>query len=287
MNQAVITVSRLAMPPKTASIKVACIQNDASENWLRNFEHLEKNLIPKALRQRPDLIALPEMFLLRGASGQMQPLGATASPLILERLKTIARKQKTAFLAGSLPETAPDGKYFNTSYFIDEKGKILSKYRKIHLFDINLQGKVKLQESRQVTAGTRPAVFEWKGRRWGQTICYDVRFPELYRKLSMRGCEAVFVPANFTYETGKAHWEVLLKARAVENQMFVIAPDQCGRNRVSKMKSYGRSLVLSPWGEILADAGVEKEGVITATLKFRDLARLRKQFPVLKHRRIS
>lgn len=280
-------VRRTPMPPKTESIKIACIQNAAGDNWQANFESLEKKLIPQALRRSPDVIALPEMFLLRGASGQMQPLARTASPIILSWLQDLAVKHRTAVLAGSLPEPAPEKKYYNTSYFIDEKGRVLSRYRKMHLFDIQLKGKVNLQESRQVAAGKQTAVFKWRGRIWGQTICYDLRFPELYRRLASQGCEAVFVPANFTYATGQAHWEILLRARAIENQFFLIAPDQCGENPVSKLKSYGHSMIVSPWGDILARAGGERAGVIGATLKFSAIRRLRQQFPVLQHRKIS
>lgn len=283
-----ITRVPIAVMAKPRIFQAACIQVNAGKDWQANIDRITRKLIPEALQSKPDLIALPEMFLYRGRSGQLSQLAQTASEQILSELQKIAKLNRVGILAGSLPEASRiKAKYYNSSYFIDEKGKILSKYRKVHLFDIDLPGKVSLKESRHVLPGKSAVSFKWKGIHWGQSICYDLRFAEYYRCLAAAGCRVIFVPANFTYETGKAHWETLLKARAIENQLFIVAPNQGGSNSETGVKSFGRTMIISPWGDILAQTGRSQgEQIVVAKL---DLARqddLRRQFPVLKHRKL-
>lgn len=263
-------------------LRVACIQISASENTGKNLVRLRR-LLQQSLRKKPDLIALPENFFWRGPSRDLASV-ADRTPFLVRDFCRLAKETGTAFLLGSLIEhSSQAGKYFNTSFLISEKGKIAARYRKIHLFQIGMVH-VKTDESRHIMRGIRPATGRIFGETAGLSICYDLRFPELFRVLAARGAKLLFVPANFTYTTGLAHWEVLLKARAVENQAFVIAPAQTGVSPSSKIKSFGTSLIIDPWGRILARGSRHRQEVVTADLNLKDQTSLRKAFPVLKHR---
>jgi len=264
-------------------LRIACVQINAASDWRRNLKKIDA-WIQQALRAKPDLIALPEMFLARGPANQFEELASKVRPWLIRLFRQKACETGVAFLLGSLLEPSREkGRYYNTSYLISEHGKLVARYRKIHLFDIFLKGKVEVSESRHIRPGRRIVAGIVCGIRAGLTVCYDVRFPELFRRLAGLGSRLIFVPANFTEATGKAHWEVLLRTRAIENQVFIIAPAQVGTHPVTKIKSFGTSLVIDPWGNVLARAGRFKEGVITADLDFGFQDRLRKAFPVLKH----
>jgi predicted amidohydrolase len=165
-------------------------------------------------------------------------------------------------------------------------GDILASYRKIHLFDIDLTGNVSANESESILPGDELVTAVVDGHKAGLSICYDLRFPELYRLLALRGAEILFVPAAFTMYTGKDHWHTLLKARAIENQAYVIAPGQVGAHEPNDSRCYGHSLVVDPWGVVLADAP-NKEGIVTAELDFEELHKIRRQLPSLANRRPS
>lgn len=263
------------------SLRVACVQVSASDNLQKNIIRL-RNLIAQALEKKPSLIAFPENFLWRGSSKDLARIAAE-TPVIIRDFCALARDSQTAFLLGSLLEPAPRGKVYNTSFLISEKGKVAARYRKIHLFQIGL-AKVKTDEGRHVTRGSQSVTAKVLGQTAGLSICYDLRFPELFRGLAAKGANLLFVPANFTYTTGLAHWEVLLRARAVENQSFVIAPAQTGISPSSKIRSFGTSLIIDPWGKVIARASKGREEVICADLNLKAQKALRKAFPVLKHR---
>ncbi len=253
---------------------------------------MERNLIKieawvrRALRRKPNLIALPEMFGYRGSAKDL-PSAAGQTARILKLFQDTARKNKTAILLGSLPEPSRfKNRFYNTSYLISEKGRLAAKYRKIHLFDIFLRGKVSAQESRHIVAGSRAVQGRLFGVPAGLTVCYDLRFPELFRLLVERGSRVIFVPSNFTATTGKAHWELLLRARAVENQIYIVAPAQVGVHPASRIRSFGTSLIVDPWGQVIGRGSRSREGMVSATLDLSLQKRLRKQFPVLSHRRI-
>lgn len=265
------------------SLRVACIQMGASEDGERNLL-CATALAGKAIREKAKWIVFPENFLYRGASRRLKAAAAEAIPA-LRHFQNLARQTKTAILLGSVLETAAKGKFYNTSVLVSETGKIAAKYRKIHLFDIGLR-QVRVNESRHIAAGKRPVRGKVFGVSVGLTICYDLRFPELFRAHALAGAKAMTVPANFTDYTGQAHWEVLLRARAIENQSFVIAPAQVGRHPESKMRSFGTSLIVNPWGEILARGSRSGEEIVLADLDFSFQNRLRAKFPVLKHVKI-
>lgn len=265
--------------------RVACLQNNAGNDWEKNLIRLDR-LIQKALLRRPDLIALPETFYFRGKHHALPQLAHEVTPAVLRGVSWLAKATGTAFLLGSLAEASSEKKrYYNTSYLISNRGKIVGHYRKIHLFDIQMKGKVVVQESRYIKPGNRIVSAQLNGVKMGMTICYDLRFPEIFRQLSKSGSRIIFVPANFTEKTGQAHWHLLLRARAVENQTFIVAPGQTGSNPETGIQSYGHSLIIDPWGTVLAEGSKSREEVIWADLDLRAQDKLRSHFPVLKHRR--
>lgn len=266
--------------------RVACLQISAGSDWRRNLD-LVRKLVRQALRRGAELIALPETFYYRGSARCLKYLAREVTPSILREFKKLAADHHIAFLLGSMYEQSQRrNKYFNTSVLISERGKIAARYRKIHLFDISLKDKAVFRESRHIAPGSHAASGKIWGIPAGLTICYDLRFPELFRALSRCGSQIIFVPSNFTYATGKVHWEVLLRARAIENQVFIVAPAQTGRNPETGIRSFGTSLVIDPWGTVLARSGRGRQGIIMASLDFHSLDRLRRSFPVLKHRRL-
>lgn len=267
-------------------IKITCVQLNAKEDWRDNLHRLGKWLL-QSVRHKNHLIALPENFYYRGHADQLPFLAKYVTPQIVQEFCEFARRHSVALLLGSLVEISPvKGKYYNTSILISEKGKIAARYRKMHLFDVHLKGKISHQESKYVLAGQKIAVGKVWGIPMGLTICYDLRFPELFRRLTQQGVRILFVPANFTEPTGKAHWDILLRARAIENQAFIVAPAQVGIQPSNQIKSYGHSLIVNPWGDVLAEGHRSKEQRVTAVLDLGFQDRLRKSFPVLKHRRL-
>ncbi|MBI3307169.1 MAG: carbon-nitrogen hydrolase family protein [Candidatus Omnitrophica bacterium] len=278
----ILNRKRNQLLPKT-SLRILCLQVNAGSNPQKNLDRVFGRL--DRLRGRFDLIALPENFCWRGTSKDLSQISERFSS-VLKRFQAYARKRQSAILLGSLIEpSAKKNKFWNTSVLISPQGKIAARYRKIHLFDIGMK-QVQVQESAHILSGHSIVTGRVGKIKAGLTICYDLRFPELYRQLSLRGTKIIFVPSNFTYQTGKAHWEILLKARAIENQVFIVAPAQAGKNPASGIRSFGTSLILDPWGNVLARAGRSREESIFASLDMKKLDQLRKTFPVLKHRRL-
>ncbi|MBN1687838.1 MAG: carbon-nitrogen hydrolase family protein [Candidatus Omnitrophica bacterium] len=264
-------------------MKVACLQVNAGDDWRKNFIAVY-GLLKKAARQRVHLAALPEAFIYRGAHQQDSMIAREITPKMIQDFGQIARELRLSILLGSVLECSKDKRrFYNTSVLLSETGKILACYRKIHLFRIRL-GSMITDESKYIVPGNRVVTVNLQGVKMGLSICYDLRFPELYREFQLRGCKVVFVPANFTYETGKDHWEILLRARAIENQVFVIAPAQVGRNPSTKLRSYGNSLIVDPWGRILARGDDRQEGIIVDELDFSSQMRVRQSLPVNEDR---
>ena len=266
-------------------LRVACIQNNAGKNTEGNLQFVRRAL-KEAVKRKVKLAALPEMFYWRGPSDEMDGIARKVSPSVLREMRDFARRNKISILLGSLLEPAAGKKYYNASYLISEKGTLAAHYRKIHLFDIDLK-QLSLKESEKIARGNQIVSGSVWGISSGLSVCYDLRFPELYRKLSQSGAKILFVPANFTYTTGQAHWETLLRARAIENQAFVIAPGQCGTHPTTKVRSYGNSLIIDPWGKILMRGSTSRQELIVADLHLDAQEELREAFPVLKHRRLA
>lgn len=266
------------------SIWAATVQMTSTTDWQSNLDRVVL-YVEQAVDAGARLITLPENYGFLGRESDKLPHAQSVEdgPFI-EPLRKLAQKHKVGILAGSIPETGPDaGHVYNTSVMIGVSGETLASYRKIHLFDIDIPGEVSFQESSAVTAGTEAVVVDFEGWKIGLTVCYDLRFPHLYQVLVDQGASILTVPAAFTLQTGKDHWEVLLRARAIENQCFVLASNQFGHHSKGRA-SWGKSLIADPWGTLMA-LMPEKEGFVMAQLQPDDLVRVRRGLPCLKHRK--
>ena len=268
-------------------MKVAVVQLSSQEDVGANLSRV-RALVAEAARGGAELVALPENFAFMGEEAKKreiaEPTEESPGPITRAVLE-IAREQNVWIVAGGMPEASGDPERpYNTSLLVTPEGKVLARYRKMHLFDVDLPDGTKLLESSATKSGGAPVVADLGKFKLGMTICYDVRFPELYRHLMNAGVRVVTVPAAFTVTTGKDHWHVLLRARAIENQVFVLAPAQHGRHPKGRT-TYGKSLIVDPWGDVLAQAG-EGEGIAHATLDFAAQDRVRASLPSLQHRRM-
>ena len=261
----------------------ACVQMRCGVDKQRNLARAAE-LIATAAQRGARLVVLPEMFFWRGPPDE-QP--AAAEPLdgpTLTAMSRLAREHRLVLVAGSILERSTDaGLPFNTSAVFDEDGTLRAAYRKIHLFDVEIPGAVSVRESERIGAGSHPVCVDTSLGRIGLSICYDLRFPELYRILALRGAELIAVPSAFTTATGRDHWEVLLRARAIEDQVFVLAPNQTG-TAPPHFDSFGHSAIVDPWGTVLAMAPAG-EGFVAADLDQGSQRRTRERLPSLANRR--
>lgn len=231
------------------------------------------------------LLALPEYCGgLRTENGAFVPPAAPEdSHPLLVGLRDFARQRKVWILVGSVAVPASDGRILNRGFMIDDKGNICARYDKLHLFDIQLSEQEVFRESDHVAPGEHAVIVDALQTRIGLSICYDLRFPSLYRELAQAGAQMLMVPAAFTKTTGEAHWHVLVRARAIENGAFVIAP--CAIGEVAGGgQSYGHSLIVNPWGEILADGG-KLSGVVHSVIDLDEVSSARSRIPSLEHDR--
>jgi predicted amidohydrolase len=263
--------------------RAAVIQFRANADKLANLEKAEK-LVAAAAAAGARLVALPEMFNLYGP---FELIVAAAEPIpgpTSERLAHWAAGHAIFLLGGSFAERDDaSGKARNTSLLLAPDGQIVARYCKVHLFDIDLPGRVTSKESAWITPGCETFVTATEVGKIGQAICYDLRFPELFRRLSADAAEIIVVPSAFTYTTGRDHWEVLVRARAIENQCYVLAPNQCGEPAPG-MRTFGHSLIVDPWGRVVA-ALDDEEGFAIGELDLEALATVRAQLPAIAHRR--
>jgi deaminated glutathione amidase len=263
-------------------IRIACVQLTASADKTANLERAER-LVARAASLGADVIALPEKW---NGVGNPEQLHALAEPLeggeSVAALSRWAQTHGVSIVGGSITERREGHeKLSNTSIVVAPDGSVSALYRKIHLFDVEVGGLV-YRESEAEEPGDEPVVTQVEDWPVGLTVCYDIRFPELYRVLALEGAELVTVPANFTERTGRDHWEVLLRARAIENQLYVVAPAQFGEPMPGR-RSFGRSLVADPWGTVLAQAP-DEECVIVAELDRGRVRDVRARLPSLANR---
>ncbi len=270
----------------TAAVVQLSSQADVAANRAR-----VRHWVAEAARAGARLVALPENFAFMGEEADKKAIAedAAAGGPILGLLAELSRTHGVHIVAGGLPERSSDpDRPYNTSVLLAPDGALRARYRKIHLFDVDLPDGTSLKESRgTMPGGTHPDdldVAEVEGVGVGMTICYDLRFPELYRALGARGARIVTVPAAFTLATGKDHWHMLLRARAVENQVYILAPAQTGKHPRGR-HSYGKSLIVDPWGDVLAQCG-EGEGMVLARLDLGYQDKVRASLPCLTHRRL-
>lgn len=265
------------------TILSAAVQMTSTTDKAANIEKAAA-LVNEAAGRGAKLVALPENWTYMRGNNDPPPAGLSLDGPELSAIRNIAKAKAAYIHAGTIPEAIPgSAKVFNTSVLIGPDGGIIATYRKIHLFDVTLSQTEQYLESEHVEPGSEIAVADTEFGRVGLSICYDIRFPELYRKMALSGASVFFAPAAFTTTTGPAHWETLLRARAIENQCFVIAPGQFGQNAPDR-STHGDSMIIGPWGDILARAE-DKECVITAELDFDAQARIRRELPSLANAR--
>lgn len=265
----------------TNHLKVTLVQIDAGRNVQANLTRI-RQLLNRA--GATDLIALPEVFCIRGSNDDFRSQATLLTGPLLNFLGSIAHRHNAWVLAGSIMEKHDSGIY-NTSVLLNRRGEIAATYRKIHLFEAQLESGQIIRESDLWQAGTEPVMTEVDGWQCGMAICYDLRFPELFRHYSAKGAQLFFLPSNFTQRTGKDHWEVLLRARAIENQCFIVAPNQCGTNPHTGVASYGNSMIIGPWGEVMARFQ-DTEEAVTINLDIHELEKTRRTVPALTHRKL-
>ena len=241
------------------------------------------DLLDEAAAGGADLAVLPEYFDYLGTDEGALAAAEPISGPITEAVAARARRHGLWVLAGSMHARAADGRCTNASLLFDREGRIAARYDKLHLFDIGLAGQPSYRESATVEGGERVVTAEIEGLRAGLSVCYDIRFPELYRLHMLAGARLLLVPAAFTLHTGRAHWELLLRAWAVENQCFVIAAAQVGES-VAGRACFGHSMIVDPWGQVLA-CRAEGVGIVTTTLDLARQEALRAELPALANRR--
>lgn len=264
----------------TRQYVAAAVQLCAGSDKSINLDKIEA-FAAEAARHAARLVVLPEVFLWRGPRAEESGAAESIPGPSSKRLGALARQLKIHLLAGSILEESGAARVFNTSLLFDPHGEIVARYRKIHLFDVDIPEHVTIRESDTRMAGDAVVTAQTELGVIGMSVCYDLRFPELYRQLTLSGAEIITVPSAFTFPTGAVHWEVLLRARAIENQAYIIAPDQIGRSPGGVL-DYGNSMIVDPWGTPAARAA-DREMVIFALIDRDYQDRVRRDLPCLAH----
>ncbi len=261
---------------------VAAVQFCSNEDKNRNLK-LAGTYIDNAVKDGADVVVLPEMF---NCCGHTKIMVENAEEIPGETINFLSDKARTHgiyIVCGSIFEKVDENKVHNTSVIVGRSGEILARYAKVHLFDVDIQDKIRYKESENVVAGQGIVTANMGGVEAGLSICYDLRFCELYRSLALNGAKIIFIPSAFTSTTGEYHWEPLVIARAIENQVFVVAANQIGTSP-NNITCYGKSMIVDPWGRVLAKAK-ESENVITAEVDLSLLEEVRAEIPLFEHRR--
>ncbi|MFT5442190.1 MAG: putative amidohydrolase [Myxococcota bacterium] len=266
-------------------VRVALVQLSSTADVVANLKTVEE-LVAKAARDGAEFVALPENYGYLRREGLLYPCAQTIEGEIVGCIRALAKEYGIWILGGSYPEAIADSdRVYNCSVLISPDGECVAQYRKLHLFDVELGAAGgSFRESDAIAPGSDVVSAEMPFGTLGMSICYDLRFPELYREFANRGATMVCVPSAFAPGTGRDHWEVLLRARAIENQVFVLAPAQCGAHGEDR-SSYGRSMIIDPWGLVLAQAADEPT-VVIADCDFGRLAQVRAAIPCLTNRRL-
>ncbi|MGI9464645.1 MAG: carbon-nitrogen hydrolase family protein [Aestuariivirgaceae bacterium] len=270
----------------SASIsRVACIQMCSGRNPAANMEAVAE-LVRQAAEAGAGLVVTPEMTNVIESKRDrlIEKVGCQDDDLSVKALAGLARDLGITLLAGSVALRDGDDRLVNRSLLFAPDGSLAARYDKMHMFDVELDGGESYRESRSYSAGDRAVVANTPQGRLGMTICYDLRFPALYRVLAQAGAEILTIPSAFTRPTGRAHWEVLLRARAIETGSYVVAPAQTGIHE-SGRKTYGHSMIVAPWGDVVAEAG-EEVGILVADLDLDAVKAARERIPSLQHDRV-
>jgi predicted amidohydrolase len=276
----------------TGAFTVACVQFTSARDYEPNIR-VVSDLVRRARDAGADFVMTPENTGLTEPVGKLRREKARgeANHPVLAALREVTRETGVWLLIGSLPVdlTGEPGtaegerRLANRSYLIDPTGAIIACYDKIHMFDVDLAGGESYRESNAFRPGGRTVLAETPWGVLGMTVCYDLRFPHLYRALAQAGADFLAIPSAFTVPTGRAHWHLLLRARAIENGCFVFAPAQWGEHAEGR-RTYGHSMIVDPWGEVLADAG-EGVGIVSARIEPASIAKARRMVPSLQHDR--
>ena len=262
----------------------AAVQMTSTSDVERNLATAD-TLVRQAAARGAQLVGLPENFAYLRSEGEPVPQAQPLHGPWVQRMSALARELEITLLLGSLPEAIPDApRVYNTSVLLGPDGRLLARYRKMHLFDVEIPGMESLKESKAIEPGSELVVAETACGRLGLSICYDLRFPELYRELTRRGAQVLAVPSAFTERTGKDHWEPLLRARAIENLSYVFAPAQVGQHARGRA-SHGHAMIVDPWGAVLAQVA-GGQGIALAEIDLERQERLRRELPALDHRRL-
>jgi len=274
-------------------MKVALIQMNSQADKAANLAQAKRLIEQAVAEEQPDFVALPEMwtFLSEDDAGKRAAAEPVPGGEAYGLLQELAARHRIVLHGGSIIERAGEragierngAAVYNTTVVFDRDGRELARYRKLHLFDIVTPDGKEYRESATFTRGARTVCFDALGTRIGLSICYDLRFPELYAQLARDGAKVILVPAAFTLQTGKDHWEVLLRARAIETQTYVLAPAQWGRYAGGSRACYGHSLIADPWGHVIAKAQ-DKVGYVAARLDLEEVERVRARMPCAEHR---
>ncbi|MFT4569508.1 MAG: putative amidohydrolase [Hyphomicrobiaceae bacterium] len=272
-------------------LRAAVIQMRSGADRSANLR-TARELVLQAAKQGAELVALPEVVAWRGPKDQEVAQGETLQGPTVQALSAVAAEARVWIVGGSFLERLDgDDRCYNTATLFAPDGDLVASYRKIHLFDIDIPGQVSVRESDTRRAGSETICVETPFGRIGLAVCYDLRFPELFRRLADAGAEVVVMPSAFTLPTGRAHWHPLIRARAIENQCYFLAPNQFGSAAHDSasptgLAEYGHSLIVDPWGSILAEAPEDTPAVIVADLDAALLAKVRRDLPSLEHRRL-
>ena len=271
--------------PSSPSFVAGAVQLTSTADRARNLD-TSLRLVNEAAELGAKLIGLPENFAFMGRDEDRIAGAETVEGPTISALRDVARRRRVLVLAGSIAEKVDvPGKTANTSVLVGDTGELLAVYRKIHLFDVAIPDGARYAESETVVAGDRAVVASTSLGRLGLTVCYDLRFPELYRRLSAEGADIICIPSAFTLYTGKDHWEVLVRARAIENLAYVLAPAQVGRHSANRV-TFGNAMIVDPWGVVLARCP-EGEGVCVAQVRQDRIVAVRREIPALEHRKLT
>lgn len=273
-------------------MKITVVQTNTMHDKARNIAQA-KTLMEQAITtDRPDVLVLPEVWNWRGGTTADKVANSDQIPggPAYEVLQALARTHKVWIHGGSMIERIPGGtQVYNTTCVFDREGREVARYRKIHMFDIVAPDGTPYRESDDVARGGEVVTYDLEGFKVGCTICYDMRFAELYIQLAKQGCDIIMVPSSFTLQTGKDHWEVILRTRAIETQCYIVAPGQYGPFVDAKggtRQSYGHSLIADPWGHVVAKCS-DGIGYASANIDRAQIDRVRELIPMSAHRRLN
>lgn len=264
-------------------MKLALCQMLIVKDKKTNLKKAQK-MIKEAVKKESEMIILPEMFNCPYSHEYFKKYAENEeSSITLSMLKKEAKENNVYIIGGSIAESDKDGNIFNTCYVINSRGDIIGKHRKMHLFDIDVKNKISFKESLTFTPGDKVTVINTPWGKIGVQICYDIRFLELTRLMALQGAKVIITPASFNTTTGSAHWHILFKSRALDNGVFTVAVSPA-RNEKSSYLSYGHSLIVNPWGQVLCELN-EKENILCYDINLNEIENVREALPIIKNRR--